>query len=230
MSHGCCSKVPQRFSADQITLHTVHLCPRENCWHSVHKIGSAVACTQVSESISQVTLVSLVAGETHPGAALQDILRLLTLWFNHGSAPDVEAALQEGFGHVSIDTWLVVIPQVCNWACAVLCCAVLCCAVLCCAVLCCAVLCCAVLCCFVLRCAAPCPATLCCTTLLALPHASTCVLEDTRADGSHCMTYACSSTYQMWNPALNFAFFDAVDFAGGGMLARNKASSMGTPP
>lgn len=52
------------------------------------------------------------AGETHPGAALQDILRLLTLWFNHGSAPDVEAALQEGFGHVSIDTWLVVIPQV----------------------------------------------------------------------------------------------------------------------
>jgi len=53
-----------------------------------------------------------LAGETHPGAALQDILRLLTLWFNHGSAPDVEAALQEGFGHVSIDTWLVVIPQV----------------------------------------------------------------------------------------------------------------------
>ncbi|DBA66640.1 TPA: hypothetical protein ACH3X2_002209 [Trebouxia sp. C0005] len=52
------------------------------------------------------------SGETHPGAALQDILRLLTLWFNHGSAPDVEAALQEGFGHVSIDTWLVVIPQV----------------------------------------------------------------------------------------------------------------------
>ena len=43
---------------------------------------------------------------------MQDILRLLTLWFNHGSAPDVEAALQEGFGHVSIDTWLVVIPQV----------------------------------------------------------------------------------------------------------------------
>lgn len=43
---------------------------------------------------------------------LQDILRLLTLWFSHGAAPDVEAALQEGFGQVSIDTWLVVIPQV----------------------------------------------------------------------------------------------------------------------
>ncbi|KAF5842964.1 FAT domain-containing protein, partial [Dunaliella salina] len=43
---------------------------------------------------------------------LQDILRLLTLWFNHGSYADVEAALQEGFSLVSIDTWLVVIPQV----------------------------------------------------------------------------------------------------------------------
>jgi FKBP12-rapamycin complex-associated protein len=43
---------------------------------------------------------------------LQDILRLLTLWFTWGSAPDVEAALQEGFGLVSIDTWLVVIPQI----------------------------------------------------------------------------------------------------------------------
>ncbi len=43
---------------------------------------------------------------------LQDILRLLTLWFNYGAAPDVEAALQEGFSHVSIDTWLAVIPQV----------------------------------------------------------------------------------------------------------------------
>ena len=44
--------------------------------------------------------------------SLQDILRLLTLWFNHGAAPEVEAALVEGFGHVSIDTWLVVIPQI----------------------------------------------------------------------------------------------------------------------
>ena len=43
---------------------------------------------------------------------LQDILRLLTLWFNHGDQADVEAALIEGFGHVSIDTWLLVIPQI----------------------------------------------------------------------------------------------------------------------
>ena len=52
------------------------------------------------------------AGDSARGASLQDILRLLTLWFSHGAAPDVAAALEEGFGHVSIDTWLVVIPQV----------------------------------------------------------------------------------------------------------------------
>ncbi len=43
---------------------------------------------------------------------LQDVLRLLTLWFNHGSGAEAEAALQEGFALVSIDTWLVVIPQI----------------------------------------------------------------------------------------------------------------------
>jgi hypothetical protein len=48
-------------------------------------------------------------------ACSQDILRLLTLWFNHGRYPEVEKALQEGFAVVSIDTWLVVIPQVGGW-------------------------------------------------------------------------------------------------------------------
>ncbi|MEW5308376.1 MAG: hypothetical protein WDW38_000344 [Sanguina aurantia] len=43
---------------------------------------------------------------------LQDILRLLTLWFNHGHYTDVERELTAGFGLVSIDTWLSVIPQI----------------------------------------------------------------------------------------------------------------------
>ncbi len=77
----------------------------------IHHINARCTLSLTSHILSPGQLF-LLAGETHPGAALQDILRLLTLWFNHGSAPDVEAALQEGFGHVSIDTWLVVIPQV----------------------------------------------------------------------------------------------------------------------
>lgn len=42
----------------------------------------------------------------------QDILRLLTLWFRYGATVDVQAALQDGFAHVNIDTWLNVIPQI----------------------------------------------------------------------------------------------------------------------
>ncbi|PWA90617.1 target of rapamycin [Artemisia annua] len=44
--------------------------------------------------------------------SLQDILRLLTLWFNHGAAAEVQIALQRGFSHVNINTWLVVLPQI----------------------------------------------------------------------------------------------------------------------
>ena len=44
---------------------------------------------------------------------LQDLLRLLTLWFRYGSEPRVEASLLEGFECVDIDMWLLVIPQAC---------------------------------------------------------------------------------------------------------------------
>jgi len=47
-----------------------------------------------------------------PGHNLQDILRLLTLWFEFGTDKHVEAALQEGFNTLSIDIWLPVIPQI----------------------------------------------------------------------------------------------------------------------
>jgi FKBP12-rapamycin complex-associated protein len=47
-----------------------------------------------------------------PGNSLQDTLRLLTLWFKYGYHPEVGAAISEGFGSVSVDIWLDVIPQV----------------------------------------------------------------------------------------------------------------------
>lgn len=43
---------------------------------------------------------------------LQDILRLLHLWFNHGHHKGVAQALRAGFNLVSVDTWLDVIPQI----------------------------------------------------------------------------------------------------------------------
>ena len=46
-----------------------------------------------------------------PGNSLQDTLRLLTLWFRYGYHPEVGQAISEGFGSVSVDIWLEVIPQ-----------------------------------------------------------------------------------------------------------------------
>ena len=44
--------------------------------------------------------------------ALQDILRLLTLWFKFGQHDEVSHAMGGGFSTVEVDTWLQVIPQV----------------------------------------------------------------------------------------------------------------------
>jgi len=44
--------------------------------------------------------------------ALQDTLRLLTLWFKYGSDDEVSHTIGSGFSSVEVDTWLVVIPQV----------------------------------------------------------------------------------------------------------------------
>lgn len=44
-------------------------------------------------------------------SALQDTLRLITLWFTYGGLPEPSRALNEGFQVISLETWLDVIPQ-----------------------------------------------------------------------------------------------------------------------
>ena len=43
---------------------------------------------------------------------LQDLLRLLKLWFKHGDAPEIEHAIMSSFGIIDIDSWLLVLPQI----------------------------------------------------------------------------------------------------------------------
>ncbi|ETO28610.1 phosphatidylinositol kinase Tor2 [Reticulomyxa filosa] len=49
---------------------------------------------------------------THYGTRLQDILRLLQVWFNHGNDDRVSNVLRNGFNTVPVETWLAVIPQI----------------------------------------------------------------------------------------------------------------------
>ncbi|KAF8201037.1 atypical/PIKK/FRAP protein kinase [Mycena galopus ATCC 62051] len=44
--------------------------------------------------------------------ALQDTLRLLTLWFKYGAHEEISHSIASGFSMVKIDTWLPVIPQI----------------------------------------------------------------------------------------------------------------------
>ncbi|KAG2011794.1 atypical/PIKK/FRAP protein kinase [Coprinopsis cinerea AmutBmut pab1-1] len=44
--------------------------------------------------------------------ALQDTLRLLTLWFKYGHHDEVSHSMANGFSTVEVDTWLEVIPQI----------------------------------------------------------------------------------------------------------------------
>ncbi|PKA52204.1 Serine/threonine-protein kinase TOR [Apostasia shenzhenica] len=57
---------------------------------------------------------SIACASTAKGVddSLQDILRLLTLWFNYGATSEVQAALQKGFSLVKIEMWLAVLPQI----------------------------------------------------------------------------------------------------------------------
>ncbi|KAK4401785.1 Serine/threonine-protein kinase TOR [Sesamum angolense] len=94
-------------------------------WHKWALFNTAVMSHYTLRSYPSIAaqfVVAAVTGYFHSIAcaahakgvddSLQDILRLLTLWFNHGATSEVQMALQKGFSLVNINTWLVVLPQI----------------------------------------------------------------------------------------------------------------------
>ncbi|KAF5936985.1 hypothetical protein HYC85_024491 [Camellia sinensis] len=94
-------------------------------WHSWALFNTAVMSIYTVRGFPTIAaqfVVAAVTGYFHSIAcaanakgvddSLQDILRLLTLWFNHGATAEVQMALQKGFEHVNINTWLAVLPQI----------------------------------------------------------------------------------------------------------------------
>lgn len=53
----------------------------------------------------------LCPADKNSSLVLQDILRLITLWFSYGTREEVINAINHGFNIISLDTWLYVIPQ-----------------------------------------------------------------------------------------------------------------------
>ena len=83
--------------------------------HVIQSIGGFFRSLQLFGTESRATRQSAERPgvEMHEGDAvvLQDTLRLLTIWFKHGTRSQVSAKMLEGFGHTSVDVWLGVIPQ-----------------------------------------------------------------------------------------------------------------------
>ncbi|GMM54893.1 phosphatidylinositol kinase-related protein kinase [Maudiozyma humilis] len=70
--------------------------------------------TMNSEELLQRHVVPAIKGFFHSialSSSLQDTLRLLTLWFTFGGAPEAAQAITNGFNMIKIDNWLEVLPQ-----------------------------------------------------------------------------------------------------------------------
>jgi FKBP12-rapamycin complex-associated protein len=95
-------------------------------WHAWALANFEVVTSYTSQGEREIVEIpaSIVHGHVVPAiegffrsislsssSSLQDTLRLLTLWFAHGNHMEVNNAVTEGIGTVSVDTWLEVIPQ-----------------------------------------------------------------------------------------------------------------------
>ena len=89
-------------------------------WHAWALANQNLAAKSEEASAQQLTHItsairgyvkSIMLGPSH-ASILQDILRLLGLWFIHGGHPSVEQAVKTCIEVVQLDLWLLVIPQI----------------------------------------------------------------------------------------------------------------------
>ncbi|KAJ7174943.1 phosphatidylinositol 3-kinase [Mycena crocata] len=88
-------------SGDRLASHVVQSI------EGAHRPLDIIARQLISEFTGFFRSISLRNEE-----ALQDTLRLLTLWFKYGAHEEISHAIASGFSMVKIDTWLPVIPQI----------------------------------------------------------------------------------------------------------------------
>ena len=78
---------------------------------SASKSDQTALLSYITAAIGAFFQSIILSPDDRRNAGLQDILRLITLWFRHGKHAEVNEVIAEGLEHVSVDTWLQVIPQ-----------------------------------------------------------------------------------------------------------------------
>lgn len=73
--------------------------------------GAVAFDTRKIAVLEYFNFISSHSGVKAASVDVQDVLRLLTLWYRYGAFDDVQAELERGFKTVPVDTWLVAIPQ-----------------------------------------------------------------------------------------------------------------------
>eukprot|EP00762_Andalucia_godoyi_P003296 ANDGO_06658.mRNA.1 Serine/threonine-protein kinase TOR2 len=81
------------------------------------KASAATPGSDASQNVSEYARAAVagffksISFGSSKASRVQDILRLLTLWFRYGGDSNVYVELVRGFDTLSVDTWLLVIPQ-----------------------------------------------------------------------------------------------------------------------
>lgn len=80
--------------------------------HTLYKLLTVGGLSRACYSLNRSSVGFFRSISLRNEEALQDTLRLLTLWFKYGAHDEVSHAMGNGFTTVEVDTWLEVIPQV----------------------------------------------------------------------------------------------------------------------
>ena len=81
-------------------------------YHSHNTPQNADRVTRhLREAIANFFDAISLSKDRNSSIVLQDILRIITLWFTYGNREEVINEINRGFNIISLDTWLYVIPQ-----------------------------------------------------------------------------------------------------------------------
>ena len=89
----------------------LHMTCTEYYSQSHSQEGDDQVTNHLTEAIGSFFDAISLSPDKSSSLVLQDILRLITLWFTYGNREDVINAINRGFNIISLDTWLYVIPQ-----------------------------------------------------------------------------------------------------------------------
>ena len=106
-----CSELNQEDHKAFHDIAMLHMTCAEYYNHESSDEANQQVTDHLQNAISNFFDAISLSADKNSSLVLQDILRLITLWFSYGTREEVINAINHGFNIISLDTWLYVIPQ-----------------------------------------------------------------------------------------------------------------------